>query len=234
MTLEWLLSSYLTVYDGRGTLEEGETAETRFIKIQAAYELLIDKDKRKQYDIDNLVNPMKVNFRFPCQFDGLHLYTLSDLMDIRTEWLPIIILFSCIEFVWTLNLDVEMAAWTASPTNHKQKSFFFILKFERMSFHYALGFSSMDRVDYQKAESFWPARWYGNCCLGWTTAAWTKSACTPSCTFKGKKKKQMDIKWSKTMFFICGIDYLSKYKLWMYFLNIFSFRLILKKKGKYW
>lgn len=31
----------------------------------------------------------------------------------------------------------------------------------------------------------------------------------------------MDIKWSKTMFFICGIDYLSKYKLWMYFLNIF-------------
>lgn len=47
-----------------------------------------------------------------------------------------------------------MAAWTASPTNHKQRSFFFILKFERMSFHYALGFSSMDRVDYQKAESF--------------------------------------------------------------------------------
>lgn len=38
-----------------------------------------------------------------------------------------------------------------------------------------------------------------------------------------KKKKQMDIKWSKTMFFICGIDYLSKYKLWMYFLNIFFF-----------
>uniref|UniRef100_A0A0A9BTD0 Uncharacterized protein n=1 Tax=Arundo donax TaxID=35708 RepID=A0A0A9BTD0_ARUDO len=31
------------VYDGNGTLEEGETAEPRFIKIQAAYELLIDE-----------------------------------------------------------------------------------------------------------------------------------------------------------------------------------------------
>lgn len=49
------------VYDGRGTLEEGETAETRFIKTQAAYELLIDKDKRRQYDIDNRVNPMKAS-----------------------------------------------------------------------------------------------------------------------------------------------------------------------------
>lgn len=48
------------VYDGRGTLEEGETAEERFIKIQAAYELLIDVDKRKQYDREHRVNPMKV------------------------------------------------------------------------------------------------------------------------------------------------------------------------------
>lgn len=50
------------VYDGRGTLEEGETAEARFIKIQAAYELLIDDERRKQYDNDNRVNPMKVTF----------------------------------------------------------------------------------------------------------------------------------------------------------------------------
>ncbi|KAK7282776.1 hypothetical protein RIF29_11817 [Crotalaria pallida] len=49
------------VYDGRGTLEEGETAETRFIKIQAAYELLIDEERRKQYDLDNRVNPMKAS-----------------------------------------------------------------------------------------------------------------------------------------------------------------------------
>ncbi|PIN07554.1 hypothetical protein CDL12_19873 [Handroanthus impetiginosus] len=50
------------VYDGRGTLEEGETAEARFIKIQAAYELLIDQEKRRKYDNDNRVNPMKVIF----------------------------------------------------------------------------------------------------------------------------------------------------------------------------
>jgi hypothetical protein len=50
----------LQVYNGRGTLEEGETAEARFIKIQAAYELLIDADRRKLYDMDNRVNPMKV------------------------------------------------------------------------------------------------------------------------------------------------------------------------------
>lgn len=49
------------VYDGRGTLEEGETAEARFIKIQAAYELLIDDEKRRTYDRDNRVNPMKAS-----------------------------------------------------------------------------------------------------------------------------------------------------------------------------
>lgn len=49
------------VYDGRGTLEEGETAETRFIKIQAAYELLMDDEKRQSYDRDNRVNPMKAS-----------------------------------------------------------------------------------------------------------------------------------------------------------------------------
>ncbi|MCH97623.1 chaperone protein dnaJ, partial [Trifolium medium] len=51
----------LQVYNGRGTLEEGETAEARFIKIQAAYELLIDADRRKLYDMDNRVNPMKAS-----------------------------------------------------------------------------------------------------------------------------------------------------------------------------
>uniref|UniRef100_A0A1J3FXM0 Chaperone protein DnaJ n=1 Tax=Noccaea caerulescens TaxID=107243 RepID=A0A1J3FXM0_NOCCA len=49
------------VYDGKGSLEEGETAEGRFIKIQAAYELLMDTQKRKQYDLDNRVNPMKAS-----------------------------------------------------------------------------------------------------------------------------------------------------------------------------
>ncbi|KAF3322986.1 chaperone protein dnaJ 20 [Carex littledalei] len=49
------------VYDGRGTLEKGETAETRFIKIQAAYELLIDQEKRRQYDLNHRVNPMKAS-----------------------------------------------------------------------------------------------------------------------------------------------------------------------------
>lgn len=52
------------VYNGRGTLEEGETAETRFIKIQAAYELLLDVEKRRQYDMDNRVNPMKARSLF--------------------------------------------------------------------------------------------------------------------------------------------------------------------------
>ncbi|KAL8491397.1 hypothetical protein ACS0TY_023139 [Phlomoides rotata] len=49
------------VYDGRGTLEEGETAVARFIRIQAAYELLIDDERRRQYDNDNRVNPMKAS-----------------------------------------------------------------------------------------------------------------------------------------------------------------------------
>lgn len=49
------------VYDGRGTLDEGETAEARFIKIQAAYELLMDDEKRRNYDRDNRVNPMKAS-----------------------------------------------------------------------------------------------------------------------------------------------------------------------------
>lgn len=59
--LIWL-SILFPVYDGRGTLEEGETAEARFIKIQAAYELLLDVEKRGQYDRDNRVNPLKVSF----------------------------------------------------------------------------------------------------------------------------------------------------------------------------
>lgn len=48
------------MYDGKGTLDEGETAEARFIKIQAAYELLMDVEQRRNYDRDNRVNPMKV------------------------------------------------------------------------------------------------------------------------------------------------------------------------------
>jgi hypothetical protein len=55
-----LILCYVTVYDGKGTLEEGETAEARFIKIQAAYELLIDGERRRAYDREHHVNPMKV------------------------------------------------------------------------------------------------------------------------------------------------------------------------------
>lgn len=54
------------MYDGRGTLEEGETAEARFIKIQAAYELLVDDEKRREYDRDHRVNPTKVQFTHIC------------------------------------------------------------------------------------------------------------------------------------------------------------------------
>lgn len=64
MTITDVMLSYILVYDGRGTLDEGETAEARFIKIQAAYELLIDEEKRSQYDKDNRVNPMKVILGF--------------------------------------------------------------------------------------------------------------------------------------------------------------------------
>ncbi|KAJ0790681.1 putative DnaJ domain, Chaperone J-domain superfamily [Helianthus annuus] len=49
------------VYNGKGSLEEGETAEARFIKIQAAYELLIDSDERRKYDMENRANPMKAS-----------------------------------------------------------------------------------------------------------------------------------------------------------------------------
>ena len=60
VTLFLILYFVCLVYDGKGTLEEGETAEARFIKIQAAYELLMDSEKKVQYDMDNRVNPMKV------------------------------------------------------------------------------------------------------------------------------------------------------------------------------
>nr|GEV44479.1 chaperone protein DnaJ [Tanacetum cinerariifolium] len=49
------------VYDGRGSLAKGETAEARFIKIQAAYELLIDSEERRKYDMENRANPMKAS-----------------------------------------------------------------------------------------------------------------------------------------------------------------------------
>ncbi|KAJ7526032.1 hypothetical protein O6H91_17G078600 [Diphasiastrum complanatum] len=51
----------LLVYDGNGVLQGGETAEQRFIKIQAAYELLIDKEKRMEYDADHCNNPLKAS-----------------------------------------------------------------------------------------------------------------------------------------------------------------------------
>ncbi|RZC58477.1 hypothetical protein C5167_005773 [Papaver somniferum] len=44
-----------------GTLEEGETAETRYKKIQVSYELLIDEERPTQYDREHRVNPMKID-----------------------------------------------------------------------------------------------------------------------------------------------------------------------------
>lgn len=50
------------VYNQRsGELKKGETPESYFIQIQAAYELLMDRDQRRQYDIDHRTNPLKVN-----------------------------------------------------------------------------------------------------------------------------------------------------------------------------
>ncbi|CAN1288329.1 Chaperone protein DnaJ [Linum perenne] len=52
---------FLIFYDGRGTLGKGETAEARFIRIQAAYELLMDQAKRKKYDMDTKESPIKAS-----------------------------------------------------------------------------------------------------------------------------------------------------------------------------
>uniref|UniRef100_A0A804PGW9 Uncharacterized protein n=1 Tax=Zea mays TaxID=4577 RepID=A0A804PGW9_MAIZE len=42
------------------TLEGGGTAEACFIKIQATHELLIHDERRRAYDREHHVNPMKV------------------------------------------------------------------------------------------------------------------------------------------------------------------------------
>ncbi|KAH9307396.1 hypothetical protein KI387_035307, partial [Taxus chinensis] len=49
------------VYDGTGDLEEGKSAETRFIKIQETYKLHMDKEQHMKYDKDNHVNPIKAS-----------------------------------------------------------------------------------------------------------------------------------------------------------------------------
>ena len=69
------------VYDGKGALEEGETAVARFIKIQAAYELLIDVETRRQYDMDNRVNPMKVRYAIICNFAWVYLDVVHCLVE---------------------------------------------------------------------------------------------------------------------------------------------------------
>ena len=65
------------VYDPENeTLEEGETVEDRFVRIQAAYELLSDLDQRQEYDMQNRTNPMKVCANFTLEGlydDGLKL-----------------------------------------------------------------------------------------------------------------------------------------------------------------
>eukprot|EP00271_Cylindrocystis_brebissonii_P010457 TRINITY_DN26649_c0_g1_i1.p1 TRINITY_DN26649_c0_g1~~TRINITY_DN26649_c0_g1_i1.p1 ORF type:complete len:340 (-),score=58.82 TRINITY_DN26649_c0_g1_i1:502-1521(-) len=42
-------------------LAEGETPESRFIQIQAAYELLMNPEERRRYDIDHRENPLKAS-----------------------------------------------------------------------------------------------------------------------------------------------------------------------------
>lgn len=50
-----------TVYhNNAGGLKDGESPEAKFIKIQAAYQFLMDKDQRRQYDMDHRINPMQV------------------------------------------------------------------------------------------------------------------------------------------------------------------------------
>lgn len=51
------------VYNERnaGELRKGETPESFFIQIQAAYELLMNRDQRRQYDIDHRTNPLKAS-----------------------------------------------------------------------------------------------------------------------------------------------------------------------------
>uniref|UniRef100_A0A251SD46 Putative dnaJ domain-containing protein n=1 Tax=Helianthus annuus TaxID=4232 RepID=A0A251SD46_HELAN len=51
----------MVFYNGKGSLEEGETAEARFIKIQAAYELLIDSEEKRKYEMENRANPVKAS-----------------------------------------------------------------------------------------------------------------------------------------------------------------------------
>ncbi|KAJ0705403.1 putative DnaJ domain, Chaperone J-domain superfamily [Helianthus annuus] len=63
------------VYNGKGSLEEGETAEARFIKIQAAYELLIDSEEKRKYEMENRANPVKV-LTIYIQYDTLKPNTL--------------------------------------------------------------------------------------------------------------------------------------------------------------
>lgn len=46
--------------ESSGELKEGETPESYFIQIQAAYELLMDQEQRRQYDLDHRINPLKV------------------------------------------------------------------------------------------------------------------------------------------------------------------------------
>ena len=48
------------VYES-GSLADGEKPESRFVKIQAAYELLLDPNERKKYDGDHRANPMQVS-----------------------------------------------------------------------------------------------------------------------------------------------------------------------------
>lgn len=76
------MGTYAVYDESSGQLQEGETAESFFIQIQAAYELLMDRDQRRQYDLDHKYNPLKVSifshFRILQQFKhALHFWCLN-------------------------------------------------------------------------------------------------------------------------------------------------------------
>lgn len=81
------------VYNERnaGELRKGETPESYFIQIQAAYELLMNRDQRRQYDLDHRTNPLKVKWHpwirsFPVYFwECLFFFSRGPLKTVQSK-----------------------------------------------------------------------------------------------------------------------------------------------------